>query len=89
VAESCTQGKIELHEINEKLVGSCMCLSGNPVDLLIRSSGEQRISNFMLWHLAYSEMYFTNTLWPDFNETEFDLAIDSYQLRDRRFGEKH
>jgi len=78
-----------LDEITEQFFAKHLSLGSNSVDLLIRSSGEQRISNFMLWHLAYSEMYFTNTLWPDFNETEFDLAIDSYQLRDRRFGEKH
>ncbi len=55
-------------------------------DLFIRTGGEQRISNFMLWHLAYSELYFTDTLWPDFDDTALRRAIDSYQLRERRFG---
>lgn len=55
-------------------------------DLFIRTGGEQRISNFLLWQLAYSEMYFTNTLWPDFNATELDAAITAYQTRERRFG---
>ena len=55
-------------------------------DLFIRTGGEQRISNFLLWQLAYAEMYFTNTLWPDFDVGAFDLAIASYQQRERRFG---
>lgn len=56
-------------------------------DLFIRTGGEYRISNFLLWQLAYTELYFTETLWPDFNEKEFDLAIQSYQRRERRFGQ--
>jgi undecaprenyl diphosphate synthase len=55
-------------------------------DLFIRTGGEQRISNFLLWQLAYSELYFTDTLWPDFDEAALDLAIRSYQSRERRFG---
>lgn len=55
-------------------------------DLFIRTGGEKRISNFLLWQLAYTELYFTDTLWPDFNEEAFNLAIDSYQQRERRFG---
>jgi undecaprenyl diphosphate synthase len=55
-------------------------------DLFIRTGGEQRISNFLLWDLAYTELYFTNTLWPDFNAASLDLAIQSYQQRERRFG---
>ena len=55
-------------------------------DLFVRTGGEQRISNFLLWQLAYSEFYFTDTLWPDFNATALDLAIASYQQRERRFG---
>ena len=55
-------------------------------DLFIRTGGEKRISNFLLWQLAYTELYFTDTLWPDFNEEAFKLAIDSYQQRERRFG---
>lgn len=55
-------------------------------DLFIRTGGEQRISNFLLWQLAYSELYFTDTLWPDFNEAAFRQAIESYQKRERRFG---
>ena len=59
--------------------------SGN-VDLLIRTSGEQRISNFLLWQIAYAEFYFTKTYWPDFSKKELNKAIDAYQNRDRRFG---
>lgn len=55
-------------------------------DLFIRTGGEKRISNFLLWQLAYTELYFTDTLWPDFNEAAFNLAIQSYQARERRFG---
>lgn len=55
-------------------------------DLFIRTGGEKRISNFLLWQLAYAELYFTDTLWPDFNEAAFNLAIQSYQQRERRFG---
>lgn len=56
------------------------------VDLLIRTSGEYRISNFLLWQIAYAELYFTNTLWPDFSKAEFDKAICSYSKRERRYG---
>ena len=55
-------------------------------ELLIRTSGELRISNFLLWQIAYSEIYITDTLWPDFNEEELEKAIESYTKRDRRFG---
>ncbi|HEX3172042.1 MAG TPA: undecaprenyl diphosphate synthase family protein, partial [Burkholderiales bacterium] len=55
-------------------------------DLFVRTGGEQRISNFLLWQLAYTEMYFTDTLWPDFDTAAFDAAITSYQQRERRFG---
>lgn len=56
------------------------------VDLLIRTSGEMRISNFLLWQIAYSELYFTNKLWPDFNEKQLDIALENYANRERRFG---
>ena len=55
-------------------------------DLFIRTGGEQRISNFLLWQLAYTELYFTPTLWPDFNAEQLDIAIEWYQQRERRFG---
>ncbi len=73
--------------INEKLFESCMDTSGIPdPDLIIRTSGEMRLSNFLLWQSAYSELYFTETLWPDFGRDEFISAIFECQGRDRRFG---
>ena len=64
-----------------------LSLANEPaVDLLIRSSGELRISNFLLWDVAYSEFYFTDTLWPDFDEAELNIAVESFNHRDRRFG---
>lgn len=76
-----------LADWSEKDIEPYLSLSYAPEpELLIRTSGEQRISNFMLWQLAYSELYFTSTLWPDFNEAALDEAIHWYQQRDRRFG---
>lgn len=88
VSELHANGEVSLDEIDEELFESCLSLGANSVDLLIRSSGEKRISNFLLWQLAYSELYFTNTLWPDFDASELDKAIDSYQKRERRFGKR-
>lgn len=79
--------KIDINEINESIFSSKLFTNDIPdVDLLIRTSGEIRLSNYLLWQIAYSEMYFTNTLWPDFNEKELHKAILSYQNRNRRFG---
>ena len=61
-------------------------LVAHPGDLLIRTSGEERVSNFLLWQISYSEFYFTKTLWPDFNIDEFDKAVQAYYGRKRRFG---
>ena len=74
-------------EITEKSIDDALFTSGMPdPDLLIRTSGEQRISNFLLWQIAYSEFYFTQTYWPDFDEQAFYEAILQYQNRERRFG---
>ena len=74
-------------EINEKVIENHLYTSGIPEpDLIIRTSGEQRLSNFLLWQSAYSELYFTETLWPDFGKDEFTSAIMEYQKRERRFG---
>lgn len=71
----------------EEQLASCLAMAYAPEpDLFIRTGGEQRISNFLLWQLAYSEFYFTDTLWPDFNAAALDQAIASYQRRERRFG---
>lgn len=73
--------------IQEESLAQYLALSYAPEpDLFIRTGGEYRISNFLLWQLAYTELYFTNTLWPDFDEHELELAIQSYQQRERRFG---
>jgi undecaprenyl diphosphate synthase len=73
--------------LTEEVFGSFLDTAGlHPPDLIIRTSGEKRISNFLLWQAAYSELYFTETLWPDFSKEEFLLAIQDYQQRERRFG---
>lgn len=78
---------ISLKDIDESLVKSLLYTGTAPdVDLVIRPSGEQRISNFMIWQSAYAELYFTNTLWPDFTVKEFDKALEEYAMRNRRFG---
>ena len=80
-------GELKAEDVNEELVSSLMTTVGMPdPDLLIRTSGELRISNFLLWQLAYSELYFTDCLWPEFTEEEFCKAIVDYQHRERRFG---
>lgn len=73
-------------EINEEEFGKYLYNDLPDPELLIRTSGEMRISNFLLWQIAYSELYITNTLWPDFNEAELDKAIENFNNRDRRFG---
>lgn len=79
--------KIKSADLDEDTFESFLDTAGlPPVDLLIRTSGEQRISNFMLWEIAYTELYFTDTLWPDFSKEEFLKALKEYKKRDRRFG---
>lgn len=74
-------------EVNEKNIESCLDTAGIPdVDLLIRTSGEVRISNYLLWQCAYAEMFFTPTYWPEFNESELDDIISDFSKRERRFG---
>ncbi|WP_069472211.1 polyprenyl diphosphate synthase [Candidatus Marithrix sp. Canyon 246] len=81
------QGSLKIEDIDENLFNSQINLNDLPEpDLFIRTGGEQRISNFLLWQLAYTEMYFTNTLWPDFNEENFMEALKSFGSRERRFG---
>ena len=80
-------GEIKPSEVNEELFNSELLTKGNnDPELLIRTSGERRVSNFLLWQLAYSEIYISEVLWPDFNEDEFLKAIIDYQSRNRRFG---
>ena len=76
-----------LEEINQQLISDSLSTKDIPdPELLIRTSGEYRISNFLLWQLAYSELYFTPILWPDFRKEDFYSAIINYQERERRFG---
>ena len=87
VAELVQKGEIKPEDISEDLIQSNLYTADIPApDLLIRTSGEKRLSNFMLWQMAYTEMYFTDTLWPDFNRAAFQEALSSYQNRERRFG---
>ena len=81
------EGKITEADMTEECFASYLDTAGIPdPDLLIRTSGEERISNFLLWQLAYTEFYFTDVPWPAFNEEELEKAIDKYNRRDRRFG---
>ncbi len=87
LAFQSSSGKIKPSEVNEELFNSELLTRGiKDPELLIRTSGEKRISNFLLWQLAYSEIYISDVLWPDFNEYEFLKAIIDYQSRNRRFG---
>jgi undecaprenyl diphosphate synthase len=87
LAERVVAGELRVEEIDEGRLGEQLALGGLPdPDLLIRTGGEQRISNFLLWNLAYTELYFCDTLWPDFDEQELDAAIAHFGRRQRRFG---
>lgn len=87
IASDIDKREIEPEEINNKLFSSYLSTTNLPdPELLIRTSGEFRVSNFLLWQVAYSEMYFTNKLWPDFRKEDFFEAIVDYQNRERRFG---
>ncbi len=86
-AEDCIKGTCKPEDLSEQLFDNYLDTKGIPApDLLIRTSGEQRISNFMIWQLAYSELYFTDVLWPDFKKKDLEEAIEYYSTRERRFG---
>jgi undecaprenyl diphosphate synthase len=88
VAEEVAAGKLSADQITENDVAQRLSLAGViPPDLLIRTGGEQRISNFLLWDIAYAELYFTPTLWPDFGAADLEAALDFYAGRERRFGQ--
>ena len=83
----CQAGKLSPEDVSEELIGSYLDTKELPdPDLLIRTSGEERLSNYLLWQLAYTEFYFTDVLWPDFNKEELVKAIEKYNNRERRFG---
>ena len=87
LAGDVQQGRVRLGDIDEDLFAGYLCLSDLPdVDLCVRTAGEQRVSNFVLWQLAYAELYFSKCFWPDFDESAFQQAVDEYHRRQRRFG---
>ena len=87
MVEDAREGKLETKDIDENVFSSYLDTRELPdPDLLIRTSGEQRLSNYLLWQPAYSEFYFTDVPWPDFHKKELELAIEAYNKRDRRFG---
>ncbi|MGN1281606.1 MAG: polyprenyl diphosphate synthase [Succinivibrio sp.] len=85
LAKKCLDGQIKNNELNEDLISQHLSVVSD-VDLMIRTGGEKRISNFLMWQAAYAELYFTDTLWPDFNEEDLIKAIEFYNSRERRFG---
>lgn len=88
MAQKCVNGQFDPQEISEKLFASYLQTAGLPdPDLLIRTGGESRLSNFLLWQLSYAELYITETMWPDFSAESFLEAIIHYQGRERRFGQ--
>ena len=90
IAAKAAKGEINPESIDNKVFSAHTALAQYPrVDLLIRTSGEVRISNFLLWDIAYSELYFCDTLWPDFDANDLDIAINSFDSRYRRFGERN
>lgn len=86
ISEDVLNGNLSINDINKDSFGKYLFNDLPPIDLLIRTSGEYRISNFMLWQMAYAELYFTDVLWPDFDEKQMDKAIEVFNKRDRRFG---
>lgn len=87
LAEQVRQGTLAPEEISEDLLAKQVCMHElAPVDLVIRTGGEHRISNFLLWQIAYAELYFTDVLWPEFDEQDFEGALHAFANRERRFG---
>lgn len=87
VAAEAVRGGLKVEDITPEVISGHLVTAGVPdPDLLIRTSGERRLSNFLLWQLSYSELYFTDVYWPDFDEHEFARAIKDYQQRQRRYG---
>ena len=86
IVEDCKSGKLDIEDLNEEVYSKYLYNEIPNVDLLIRTSGELRVSNFMLYQISYAEMYFPEVLFPDFDNNEFDKAVELYNNRDRRFG---
>jgi len=88
IAQQVKDGLLAIDDIDESLISNSLSIAGLPdVDLMIRTGGDYRISNFLLWQLAYAELYFTDTLWPDFDAQAFQLALDVFSGKERRFGQ--
>ncbi len=87
LAKKVLRGELSVEQINEKSLSDCLMTSGTPdPDLIIRTSGESRLSNFLMWQASYSELFFSPILWPDYSAKDFNAAIQSYLGRERRFG---
>ncbi|MGL4907902.1 MAG: isoprenyl transferase [Bacteroidales bacterium] len=87
ICQKVNSGTLSIDEIDEKIIDSCLSTSQIPYpDLFIRTGGDMRLSNFLLWQIAYSELLFIDVYWPDFRKTHFEAAIEAFKLRERRFG---
>ena len=87
IARRVAQGELEAEHINEQTISESLYTAAMPdPDLIVRTSGEYRLSNFLMWQASYAEFYFTDTLWPDFGEEELKKAVEAYNARDRRYG---
>ncbi len=87
IAERAARGELKPDDISENTVSESLYTAGIPdPDFIIRTSGECRLSNFLLWQASYAEMYFPQTLWPDFGQEEFDRALEEFATRERRYG---
>ncbi|MGB0663542.1 MAG: isoprenyl transferase [Pontibacterium sp.] len=87
IAQKCVDGELKVSDITEETISAHLSLADLPdPDLCIRTAGEQRISNFLIWQCAYTEFYYAKCFWPDFDKNEFKLALESFMYRERRFG---
>ena len=87
IASEEKDGKLDINDINEETISNHLYTKNlPPIDLMIRTSGEQRLSNYLLYQLAYSEFIFTPTYWPDFHKEDFENCLEQYRTRDRRYG---
>ena len=86
LASLAVQGEVRIGEINDSIFSSCLSTKIADPDLFIRTSGERRVSDFFLWQLAYTELYFTEVMWPDFTQEDFEAALKDFATRERRFG---
>ena len=89
LATKVSRGELSPEDITQELLGEHLYTAGMPdPDLLIRTSGEMRLSNYLLWQISYAEIHVTDTLWPDFNRSDFDEALEAFASRERRYGKR-